>query len=725
MDVLRFGLSAAALSLSLAAAAREVSVDAGVMRWRDDGGEVTLFGVNYYAPFYKDYAGLVRKGLDVERVIDTDLLHIRRLGLDCVRVHVFDCQISDGDGHLTDNEHLRLFDYLVARCATDGLRLVLTPIAWWKESSEKGTLGFSARWKMSEMTGDRASWSIQCRYLREFGEHVNRYTGRRLADEPAVVAFELINEPRYREGLSDADVTAYVDALAAAMRATGTRKPLFYNAWQGRDAAVAASSVDGMTGVAYSTGLEYGRRRKGALLGCIDASTLGSAKGVTDKAKMIYEFDTADTTDAYLYPAMARMFRSEGVQVAAQFQYDVLPLASENGSWRTHYLNLVYTPAKALSLAVAREAMHRLARGTDFVRETRRMSFGPFVLDAASGSSVLADGAAYLSSGDTDIPAPTPTALRRIWGCGSSPLVATTGNGCYFLDFVRPGVWRLQLYPNVREIADPFTGRPGPKVVVAPTPTALKLSVPDLGPSFRVWRFESGALAAGAEGGRVALSAGDYLLTVSETLEPSVRTEATAADVPAFAAPDAAMQAGAAPTWAEAADVLRARGVTKPEEWRLYEATLDEEDGCPRRFGADDFRKKDCVRMTFAVDVRPLVDRFPALRKDAAVALAIRMRAVESERIPVEVAVRTQDGVSWICMSSAGPEECEVRLPLADFRVADWSAVKDPKGGPVPDSISGVSFALGKWLFARSPERPRHLEVGDIRLRPGTGTPGK
>ncbi len=72
---------------------------------------------------------------------------------------------------------------------------------------------------------------------------------------------------------------------------------------------------------------------------------------------MAYEFDAADTLDSYLYPAIAKMLRGESVEFAAQFQYDPLALADENRNWHTHYMNLVFTPKKALSFLIAGRAL--------------------------------------------------------------------------------------------------------------------------------------------------------------------------------------------------------------------------------------------------------------------------------------------------------------------------------------------------------------------------------
>ncbi len=79
--------------------------------------------------------------------------------------------------------------------------------------------------------------------------------------------------------------------------------------------------------------------------------------------RIVYEFDSPDQRSGTMYPAMARTFRAVGTQFAAMFAYDMLQTASRNLGWQTHYLNLVYTPRKAMSAVIAAEAMRRLPRG--------------------------------------------------------------------------------------------------------------------------------------------------------------------------------------------------------------------------------------------------------------------------------------------------------------------------------------------------------------------------
>ena len=69
------------------------------------------------------------------------------------------------------------------------------------------------------------------------------------------------------------------------------------------------------------------------------------------KAKMAYEFESMYNHSAHLYPAMARLFRSLGAQIAPMWQYTLSPVAEYRGG--SHYLNAYCTPRKAVSFRIA------------------------------------------------------------------------------------------------------------------------------------------------------------------------------------------------------------------------------------------------------------------------------------------------------------------------------------------------------------------------------------
>ncbi|MDD2600878.1 MAG: cellulase family glycosylhydrolase [Kiritimatiellae bacterium] len=489
----------------------------GVLRWQDDNSEVALLGVNYYTPFTIDFHEITRLNLDHREVIRDDVAHFRRLGLGCIRVHCFDRQISDVEGNLLDNIHLEMLDLLIHECRQNNLYAVLTPISWWDVGVGVGvgeTKGFSELYTMQCLTTERTSWPIQTRFLKQFAEHVNRFTGRRYADDPCVLAFECINEPLYPADTPDSLVTAYINTLTDALRSSGTTKPIFYNSWHNRTRAAGASKVDGVSCVCYPTGLIAGYELPGPHLAKVQATSLKPDQFIKNKARIVYEFDAADTGVSYMYPALAKMFRAEGVQIATQFQYDPLPLAGLNRNWKTHHLNLVYTPGKALSLAIAAEVLAHVPRNTPYTPEQAELHFPPFRVSVTEDLSEMITTNSYLHSNTTRTPPPEPAALERVWGCGASPVVEYSGTGAYFFDRATPGTWRLQIYPDVFTTADPYSGSEEVKVKVLPTRHPMTVRLPDLGKAFTVWSTPGASMkiSATALNGRFEARPGDFFL---------------------------------------------------------------------------------------------------------------------------------------------------------------------------------------------------------------------
>lgn len=511
----------------------------GVLRWMDNGLEVTRFGVNYYAPFSVDYKCLKEAGCNFENVMRDDVAHFRRLGLDCIRIHTFDREFSTEDGSFDDNDHVAKLDLLISLCASNGIQTVLTPIAWWGDKFAPGvTRGFSNLYTREQMTSDRLAWRLQARFLREFVGHANPYTGRRYGEDPAILAFELFNEPLYPPDYSDDDLVDYINTLADAIRSGGTAKPIFYNSWNGRHAAVSRSHVDGETNCDYPLALGTRRERSGIFLRHVRPQQFLEPIAQSMLARMIYEFDASDTSCSYLYPAMARSFRHQGVQLAFQFQYDPLPLARQNCNWDAHYLNLVYTPTKALSLAIAAKVFALSPRGCSFVPSAEKMSFEQFHLDGVKNSSQYVAEEDYWYTGVPTVDPPDPDRLRRIYGVGRSVVAACNGQGLYFLDKVEEGVWRLQLYPDLFQVNDPYDGRRvEDKVLALDSELVLKVDLPDLGSGWTVHDVADGHLVVRAENSRVHLCPGNYVLLGQRRYDDVVRRLVEGFGLPPYAIP--------------------------------------------------------------------------------------------------------------------------------------------------------------------------------------------
>lgn len=498
---------------------REVILDQGLLRWKDMRQEIALFGVNYYTPFHWNYADLKAIGADPEQTIRTDLAHFRRLRLDLLRLHVFDREISDRQGNLLHNEHLRLFDYLIDQARRRGIYFVLTPIAWWGVPGPSD--GFSDVYAMPKMTTDPTAWAAEGRYLEQFLLHTNRYTGLTYAQEPAIAALELINEPLYPHDITDAKITEYINALAQSVRAAGCRKPVFYNGWGGHLAAVGCSSIQGCTFGWYPSGLVSGHALRRNFLPVVADYTEMRSPELEGKAKGVYEFDAADVPGSYLYPAMARAFRCGGAQFAAQFQYDPLPLAPFNKGWQTHYLNLIFAPGKALSFMIASAAFHRLPRLPAQRLYPANNAFGrirpgappEFRVSYEEDLSEHVSETTFLYSNNTQTRPPAPEKLERIAGCGSSPVVHYDGTGAYFLDRVAPGRWVLQVYPDAAWVNDPFGSDSFEREVsrVYWRARSIRIGLPDLGRDFAASQQGTGK-AVRASQGEFTVSPGEWIL---------------------------------------------------------------------------------------------------------------------------------------------------------------------------------------------------------------------
>ncbi len=497
----------------------------GVVRWRDDRQEVTLFGANYVLPTASDYRAAGYLHADRKRMIDEDMAQFARMGWDGLRLTFWgDWEASDSAGNLIANDHLDLQDYLVARARERGIYMLFSPIQlygsnWPDALQDSSAPGFGRRFGKARMGTDPAALAAQVNYLRQILDHVNPYTGVALKDEPAILFIELVNEPwHHPEDLQGS--IRYINALTDAVRSTGCTKLVFYNVSQDfRIAeAIRRSRAQGVTFGWYPTGLNSGHELDGNHLRTVDTFPDMLRPELAHMPRIVYEFDSPDLRTGTMYPAMARTFRAVGAQFAAMFAYDMLRTASRNLGWQTHYLNLVYTPRKAMSAIIAAEAMHRLPRLRSYGPYPQNTRFGDFHVsyDGDLGELVARD--ALLYAGSTRATPPDPAALRRIAGYGSSPAATYEGEGIYFLDKVRRGVWRLEVYPDAVPVHDPFEPPSPDKIVTRAISRAWPMTValPDLGTSFTVQPITAGnPRTERAVVGRFTVTPGVYVLSVA------------------------------------------------------------------------------------------------------------------------------------------------------------------------------------------------------------------
>lgn len=539
--VARVPAPASAASSTAAPAARDPAIrpvfldSGGVLRWRDARGEVALYGANYCIMSGSDYrmSGLVAH--DRKAVIDEDMGQFARMGWQALRLCSWgDWENSDPDGNLIVNEHVDLLDYLIAAARKRGIYMLLTPIhtydpAFADQMGKPSTNeGFSKHFTRQEMGTDPRSIAAQANYIQQLLNHVNPYTGVALKDEPAIPFIELINEPVHHPE-DTAGSIRYINTLTQAVRGTGSRQITFFNVSQDFDIAPAIrqSNVDGVSFGWYPTSLVAGHLLKGNFLPAVDDYPDMLRPELTGKPRIVYEFDQADLVSGYLYPAMARTFRSVGAQFATMFAYDMLRTAPYNLGWQTHFLNLVHTPRKAVSAMVAAEALRRLPRFQRYGHYPDDCRFGDFRVDYASDTSELNAPDVFMNAGPTTDTARNLRSLRRIVAVGSSGLIDYEGTGAYFLDQVRDGVWRLEVYPDEVLVRDPFE-QPRPDKIVSRLlyrawPITVRL--PDLGPRFQVDAVNVPGLASPltrhADQGSFTVEPGVWLLTRNPGLKSS------------------------------------------------------------------------------------------------------------------------------------------------------------------------------------------------------------
>ncbi|MGC8668096.1 MAG: hypothetical protein ACP5VE_08290 [Chthonomonadales bacterium] len=486
---------------------RPIHVSDGVLRY-PDGSEVALWGTNYYPQSWQQYVHLRQLGIDIKKAIRRDLDDMQQMGIQIIRIHVFDREISGGDGGLIRNVHLDLLDYLAAQCNRRSLYLMLTPIAWW--GSPVSTPGsFSEKTSKPGMMFVPAALDAEQRYLKEFLTHVNPYTGRRLVQEPCLCALEVQNEPAYfqygdlfsnvyipqgeapevishdravlrrlwtewleRNGLEASEANfhifryelmrRYIARMVDAIRAAGAHQPVAVSSFgvDGEDLAEAIgdSACDAITLSTYPGGWEHVNDGIN-LLPALPPMSLDAA--YANKARIAYEFDApATNVSCYLYPAIAAWMRSGEVQIACQFQYDSFYDARWNVDWAPHWLNLWYTPGKAVSFRAAGAAFAALERGVRYPRPSDHLVLGPSATSFAHNVSIYADGRLVCHSRPLRrwVPIRLPRAPAEIMGVGCSPYAEYGGTGAYTLRRRSPYVMDLVIRPDVELVGNSLLG---------------------------------------------------------------------------------------------------------------------------------------------------------------------------------------------------------------------------------------------------------------------------
>ena len=346
---------------------------------------------------------------------------------------------------------------------------------------------------------------------------MNPYNGVAYKNEPNLIAFEISNEPHHRG--TPEEVKSFINKMVAAMKSTGTKKPIFYNVSHSIQLANTyfTSEIDGGTFQWYPTGLGFQQELEGNLLPNVNDYNIPFNDEIEEnkKAKLVYEFDAADVNKSYMYPAMARSFREAGIQIATHFAYDPTFLAYANTEYNTHYMNLNYTPHKALGLMIASEIFHEVPMNQNFGTYPENLEFGDFKISHEGDVATYNSGEKFIYSNSTEVKPKAIAQLKEIAGHGDSEVVKYEGKGAYFFDKLEEGVWRLEVMPDPILIGNPFGNNSLDKTVsvISWKENTMILSLNDLGENFTISGLNEGNdVAINSEEKQFDIAPGTYLV---------------------------------------------------------------------------------------------------------------------------------------------------------------------------------------------------------------------
>ncbi|PKD16648.1 hypothetical protein APR41_07505 [Salegentibacter salinarum] len=507
--------------ISFAQEKQDVYVDdEGLMRWGHNDEEVKGFGVNYSVPFAHGYRSGEQLGVNLKEAIDKDVYHFSRLGFDLFRIHVWDTEISDEEGNLIENEHLKLFDYLLKKLKERDINFVITPIAYWGNGwpePDEDTPGFSNKYGKAGSLTEPGAIEAQENYLAQFLNHVNPHTGVAYKNEPNLIAFEISNEPHHKG--KPEEVKEFIEKMVKSMKSTGTEKPIFYNVSHSIHLAETYfdAGIDGGTFQWYPTGLGFQKELEGNLLPNVNEYQIPFNDVIEENnaAKLVYEFDAADVMKSYIYAAMARSFREAGIQIGTHFAYDPTYLAFGNTEYNTHYMNLAYTPQRALALMIAGEIFHQVPVNSDFGVFPKNLEFQDFTIDYENDLAVLNSEGKFIYTNTNEVQPKSIENLNHVAGFGNSEVIKYEGKGAYFLDKLTDGVWRLEVMPDAILVDNPFGSNSLDKTVAVINweNWQMDLNLPGISDNFSLEAInENNSFNPEIEGKSFKIRPGTYLL---------------------------------------------------------------------------------------------------------------------------------------------------------------------------------------------------------------------
>ena len=538
-----------------------------------DGSEVILWGVNFQSNLYWEQGfrraplGLPGDLASIQAMNDRGFAEITKLGCDLIRVHLTPADFTDESGNLVPNQWLDMLGHLVTKAREHRVYVALTFLNQMEFSLVRRS--FIANCPRRDWLFDAGCLKASHNYIRQLLNWKNPGTGIRLKDDPTIITFEPVNEPdyiRYEDMKANAayraeftgwlrecdgafndwyfsqwreqKVREVVDGFHQLLRDEGARQPMIWNAnWPrmilGHEdvfRGIAASKADAVAFCCYPGQDEVsepflqgardtsGTNYLGFLQRCHDDyHHLGwlRSPAFAGKAVTVYEFETMyNAKNSYLFPAMAKLFRSLRAQMATLWTYSFSDYADRfSGS---HLFNLACTPAKAAGFAVAGEIFRHTPAGQPLqFSSPAEDRFNGFYFSYPNDLALAATDGRLIHSGDiTGCPLPQASLPRQILGRGNSPFVEYSGTGLYFLEIDEHEI-RLEILPHARFVRDPWQwwmdGQPVTELDHQ-TPATFRLKLPGWD-TLQVFRVEQGKqIPVTPVGSGFALPPGNFII---------------------------------------------------------------------------------------------------------------------------------------------------------------------------------------------------------------------
>ena len=484
---------------------QSMTVDDGVLRFAS-GQEVNLWGSNFQPNLYWEYKfrmehlGLPQTVETMQAMCDDGFEDMKRMGCDVIRCHLTPADFTDAEGNLVETMWLDMLGYMIAKARKNEIYVYITFI---------NHMDFTLIEESFVANSTREDWIFDPdvveatqNYVRELINLKNPYTGICYKDDATIAVWGLVNEPEYStyaQMMSDAKqksrfgvwlkansypwndvyyskyreevVRAYIDDLHGILREAGAEQPVVWNCnWprmiDGRSdifRAVADSKAEAVSFCLYPGQDDIcdpfvenatdtsAKNYLPFLQHCFDDYLhLGwlRSEQFADKAKLVYEFETMyNASSSYLHPAMAKLFRSLGVQIATMWTHTFNAYSCYQGG--SHILNLKTTPKKAASYMIAGEVFRTLPRGFQFgLNSETEDSFADFALSFDQDISISCANDTFMHSSDVSLcPVELPKTVKRIVGYGNSPFVQYGGSGLYFIEVEEESV-QIELLPH-------------------------------------------------------------------------------------------------------------------------------------------------------------------------------------------------------------------------------------------------------------------------------------